>query len=504
MSEYRDDRERLQADLLEQYWAQVTADPTAPPPEGLDPHMAELARALAAQHMAPGARPAAAADLRRRLDAQAAELARRRRSWRPAWPGLPALGMGVRLALAVLLAVLAIGVYAVVSRPAPVSALEVLQKAQASAGAPESGGVRSFVLRQTSREWPATPARGGVTEIVIDSRRWYGGPGHWRVVSERVLRGADGAELGRQTSLEVADGTDLWRFDSQANVVTVDALTGHEDSTGSVSAYGQGLAGLQELLAQADRCFDPTVTGRETVAGRAVYRIDLGPNRCPIAGAPEFGGRQVLWVDQETAFILRYERYLPGSDKLAESMEVAEVQYNGVLGGDLFTFTPPAGSQVVDNRPKPAPGPEEYLRQLVEYAAAADFTLLVPRDVPRGLVPRRPRLDPLGENAWQLMLEYVPPAEVDQAPRPIPEALTIVETRATDEAVMLASQGMEPVDVPGADAAWLQRGTLNPDGTGTSSVVIVRHGDALVGLNSMGLTVDELLQVAAALEVVER
>jgi outer membrane lipoprotein-sorting protein len=432
------DHEMTQAELLEEYCDCLAADPASPPPEGLDPQLAALSCELAVRHVAPLPRPEAAAELRRRLEAQAEELARARaprRTARPAprpalalpgWLRLPALRPAFQVALAILLAAIAIGGYLFLSQPEPVSAREILQKAQANFTSPQI----TFLLRTVSRQWPARAAPGGApggayplgargvltypgplagppaqSVLVVESERLYGGPGLWRVESTQVARGPAGEELSRTVSIEVADGADLWRYDPQANVATVDALEGYLGGAGgTLLGFGQGLTDVEGLLTQAERCFDPVVTARETVAGRPVYRIDLGRNSCQIAAAPEFGGRMLLWVDQETAFILKFERYLPGTDQLAERSEVVEVQYNVALDPAEFTFELPAGARLVDNRPKPAPGPDDFRQRLAAFAASADFPILIPADPPEGLAPRQPRLDPLGDGSWQLLV----------------------------------------------------------------------------------------------------
>jgi hypothetical protein len=91
----------------------------------------------------------------------------------------------------------------------------------------------------------------------------------------------------------------------------------------------------------------------------------------------------------------------------------------------------------------------------------------------------------------------VPPDEVDAPPGPASRELILIEQRATGESVAEWSRGLEPVELPGAQA-WLQRG-----GAGQSAVLIVRRGDTLVGLNSPDLAPEELLQVAASLELLD-
>ena len=97
------------------------------------------------------------------------------------------------------------------------------------------------------------------------------------------------------------------------------------------------------------------VTGKATIAGRATYVIDLGPTKCPSASVPEMNGRLVVWIDQETFFVLKQEQHRLADDQIFTMHEVTQIQYNVSIDPAEFTFTPPAGATVADYRPKPAP-----------------------------------------------------------------------------------------------------------------------------------------------------
>ena len=73
----------------------------------------------------------------------------------------------------------------------------------------------------------------------------------------------------------------------------------------------------------------------ETVAGRPAYAIDLGENNCVSASAPHLDARHTVWVDKETAFILRYEVQGTAGQGLLQRIEVEEISYNVPLDAAL-------------------------------------------------------------------------------------------------------------------------------------------------------------------------
>jgi outer membrane lipoprotein-sorting protein len=101
-------------------------------------------------------------------------------------------------------------------------------------------------------------------------------------------------------------------------------------------------------------CYDPELEGSATVAGRAVWVIDLGQaSGCLPAtvGGEPIGGVRV-WVDKETYFVLKTELYEVPEQTVLFSAEVLEIEFNVPLDADLFTFTPPPGATIQEvNRP---------------------------------------------------------------------------------------------------------------------------------------------------------
>jgi hypothetical protein len=162
---------------------------------------------------------------------------------------------------------------------------------------------------------------------------------------------------------------------------------------------------------------------------------------CPSASAAEANGPLTLWLDHETFFVLKAVLRDTADTRVVQTGQVTSIRYNPELTDALFTFTPPPGTDVLDNRPQPSPAAAEFEQQLVALARQADFPLFVPRGVPSGLVPRRPRL----EAQLGLRLEYVPPAEASTDAPAQQRGFAIIERRATFAEAASATENAEPV-----------------------------------------------------------
>jgi outer membrane lipoprotein-sorting protein len=409
-----------------------------------------------------------------------------------------------RVAIAAVCFFIAIGVslYALASRTSRVSAQEIIEKAYAAATLPSTGRVQSFVLTETQRSVPANQrlnALGGLNgdeQIVNETKRWYEAPNRWRVEFQQTILAADGSEISHSNSVEVSDGIGIWSYDPVQNTVVVNPYDPAVIGKDGVSLFGQNTGVLNDLLQQAATCFDPKVTGSASVAGRETYVIDLGPTKCPSASAPEMNGRLVLWVDQETFFVLKQEQYSTDGTQVIMTSEVSQVQYNAALDPSLFTFVPPAGAGISDNRPKSAPVAGEYQKQLEQLAGQVDFPIFMPGYLPQGLEPRQPRLNVVQENSVELA--YVPAYEVETDTLAEGKGILIRQQKATYSLVERWVEGAEPVTVPEGEG-WIRRGTHNVDGTGSNSAALLLRDGTLVSISSFGISLDELVKVTASL-----
>ena len=490
------EHEPRHAELLETYWTALAQNVAATPPEELDVDLAALVRRLERRLHPPEPRAAFAAQLQRRLEAQSRRnissltLARR---WSVAG-----------LAMAVVLVIALVSLYLWMGRPQPVSAQEIVQRAQASVRSPAAGGVQSFVLTQTQRAVPASrlKAESGLKgdEVILgETRRWYQSPNRWRSEFQQRIVTPDGKEVSHSAFVQVSDGADVWQYYPDGNNVIVNRLEPDVNGKGAISPFGQDIGDLSALFQQASTCFDPKVTGNATVAGRAVYVIDLGPTKCPSASAPEMNGRQVIWVDKETFFVLKQELHSTDSDQVIMSSQVTSIQYNAPIDPARFTFTPPPNAQIQDLRPKPPPSADQYQGQLRQLARQLDYPIFVPRYVPQGLRPLQPYTE--ATLGTQVTLSYVPPAEAGQAAIAGPNGLTIQEQRATNSLVARWTEGAEPI-VMASGKGWLRRGVRNVDGTGSDSSALVLRDGTLISVSSFAFAPEELVKVAASLEPV--
>lgn len=264
------------------------------------------------------------------------------------------LRAGLTLA-AVVFAVL-VGLYITASQPSPVSAQEIITRAEETLVSPSRQGVQSFVLTETQRTVPgnlrlnAYARLKGDESLLIQVQRWYQAPNRWRSEYVQKVVTPDGRQERSEESIHLSDGKDLWQYSQSENFVSVDPLDPNMDVRGEGGLFGQSAETLRELFSQVNNCYDPKVSGKETVAGRPTYVVDLGATKCPSASGPEMQGRIIIWVDQETSFVLKTEQHSKFDDKVIVTTEVTSVQYNVPIDPARFVLTPPAGAQLLDNR----------------------------------------------------------------------------------------------------------------------------------------------------------
>jgi outer membrane lipoprotein-sorting protein len=364
-----------QSELLEQYWTALADESATSAPDGLDPELAELSKQLANQLAIPQPDPLFALSLQRKLIAQAQAQHQGVRS------ALTAVGetlaslfcvrrpvLGGLAALLLLGVLVGLGLWAV--NPQPADAQEIVRKAQA-AMSQEPTQLDSFVLFQSMvTQYEGTE---GSEEIRSESKRWYQSPNYWRSEDTSTVTGPDGKvipALGFQY-ITVGDGQDIWDSGPTANEVIVNREPAGMGHIGNAFLFGYSATDLEGFLQPDLTCPDfkpqgtsatparvaptPRLLGRETVAGRPTYVIDLGAINCP--SVPGLNGRRVIWVDQETFFVLKSELHRLQDDRVIATIETTYVEYNPRLDKALFKFTPPAGARILDLRPKALPTP---------------------------------------------------------------------------------------------------------------------------------------------------
>ncbi len=387
------------------------------------------------------------------------------------------------------------------TRPASVSAQEIVRRA--ATASLTSNGITSFVTTETMTSYQVdarAKAEAGLTGNVllrIDTQRWFQSPDKWRMEAVATWVGANGKDLpqplGKRTS--VSDGASVWDYDALQKSVDINA---YEPNMAPTPLFGQDANDLKTIFEQESTCYEPKVQGTETVAGRAAYTIDLGPDKCPSASVGSVIGRQVIWVDQDTFFVLKRAQY--ANDGSLDALDqLTDVRYNATIDPGRFSFNLPSDAQVHDFRPQPAPSASHYEEQLQALAQKLDYRLFAPGYMAANLVPLQPRAEEMGGN--QVTLSYVPSGEAGASATAGPNGLNVIERRATYDTVSNWTLGTESIQIADAQA-WLRRGVHNADGTGSDSAALVMRDGTLISVSSFNVPQEELVKVAASLQVV--
>ncbi len=401
--------------------------------------------------------------------------------------GWPTAGLAVAAAAAVIL-------FLFITQPPAVNAQEIVEKAKAAANSPAGSGIQSFELHETSAMRSATGEL-----IHTTAARWFQAPNRWRVEIQSAVTDSNGHDLPDRASrsLSISAGTDVWYFDQKLNKVTINPLPASSSGQTNITNFGPQPDSLEMLFAQAGSCFDPRVQGTDTIAGRAVYVIDLGVMKCAGAAAAATGGRSMIWVDKETFFVLKHVQYGSSGGDPTATTEVTSIRYNSSLDPKLFSWVPPPTASVQDFRPKPAPAADQFEQQLEALAKQAAYPVFIPDYIPAGLAPRQPHASSIGG----IELDLVPPEQVGQASAAILSGLLINEQPASYDLVVKWTEGAKPVRISNGQA-WLRTDAPNPIGGGIDKAAYVLRDGTLISIASFQLKPEELVQVAGSLKTV--
>ncbi|HEU0016007.1 MAG TPA: outer membrane lipoprotein chaperone LolA [Longimicrobium sp.] len=130
----------------------------------------------------------------------------------------------------------------------------------------------------------------------------------------------------------VADGRHFWMYYPSTDRDQV-IRTG-------IAAGGQAVDLHQQFLANANQRFVATLAGEETVGGQPVWVLNLVPRQ-------RTGYRSLrIWVDKDDHMVRRFE--MTEENDSGRRVELRNVRTNHSLSDALFSFTPPAGAQVID------------------------------------------------------------------------------------------------------------------------------------------------------------
>lgn len=219
-----------------------------------------------------------------------------------------------------------------------VTAADVIRRAEQAATIPSSTTFKNYVV--TEQAAVSSPDGGNGSEQVRSViQRWYQGPDRWRrEVSSEVI-GADGARVSASGLTTVSDGATVWIHRQRDNVVMRRPYTRTPDSD-ELGPFPEVTGGLSSLLAQAETCYTPRITGKDAVAGRKTLVLDLGQSRCATGALPV---AWTIWVDAETFLILRADQQVDG--KVFATVAVTSISYNVPIDSSRFTFSPPPGAK---------------------------------------------------------------------------------------------------------------------------------------------------------------
>lgn len=350
--------DREAAGRIDRFLDQLNRDVGSAPPAGLDAGTEQILRALvAAQRDAEEAqhdREAAARVWERTVASGGGEV--RRRSPQTLSPPRPT--WSPRLAVAVVIACALIGAAAVVARrdesgtSAPVSreptidADALLERTLAAFRSPEGSGIGA--IRSSERVTLST-ADGRVTRT--ETARSLGGAGRWRIEQSTTTQ-AGSVPLGERDLLAVSDGGAVLTYQrgERAAVVSAAAYWQARARLGTLApAPGVGRTDpateLAVVLEQAGACFSPAMAGSETVAGRAVHVVEMGPSRCARTNETALLGRWRLWIDSENALLLRAVQEVDGVARLVA--EVTALDLNAGEEPSAFVVEAPPGVPVI-------------------------------------------------------------------------------------------------------------------------------------------------------------
>lgn len=106
-------------------------------------------------------------------------------------------------------------------------------------------------------------------------------------------------------------------------------------------ANGAGQVDLQrQFLSNPAQRYVSTLAGEESVGGRPAYVLSLVPR-----GDSPYRLLRV-WVDKSDHLVRRFE--MTEENESVRRVELSNLRINGPVADNLFTFTPPAGTQVFD------------------------------------------------------------------------------------------------------------------------------------------------------------
>jgi outer membrane lipoprotein-sorting protein len=151
-------------------------------------------------------------------------------------------------------------------------------------------------------------------------------------------------------SLAVSDGEVGWLYHpAKAKALTGerDALEAWREAQGDQD-FPYDIDSLREAIDELLRISTITLVGEEQIAGRAAWHLLLVPNENAPPAWQTAGGNVDLWIDKASHLPLQ-ARYSGGPAEVGEfSISVRQLDLDSPIDPALFTWTPPAGTEVID------------------------------------------------------------------------------------------------------------------------------------------------------------
>jgi outer membrane lipoprotein-sorting protein len=262
----------------------------------------------------------------------------------------PALRWGVPIAVLVTVVggSAAVRTFAASADPSlpPRSAAQLLVDVQTARLDAASG----TVVQQADLGLPELPGIGGagssnLSSVVAGShtfRVWFSGPDKARVALLGTLGESD----------VIANGRDVWAWDSQKNTATHSVLPA-DDSAANHGKGGRPALDPSQLpktpqeaadaaLAAIGPTTEVTTSGAARVAGRPVHELILAPR-----DTGSLVGRVIIAVDAERHVPLRVQAYPAGSQSAAFEVAFTQVSFTRPDAAQ-FQFNPPRGAKVTE------------------------------------------------------------------------------------------------------------------------------------------------------------
>lgn len=191
----------------------------------------------------------------------------------------------------------------------------------------------------------------------------------------------EASEEGLVGSVLVSDGETFWLYSPAENTaVTGDASEMKDAAAGTPAG---ATTALTDLISRGLDSVDLEVVGTEQVAGKSTWKVNVTP-KAETSQQLQLDGiiEGTMWVDEQLALPLKLT--LDASDLGSGSAEVRQIETNTGLSPDLFTFTPPAGAEIVQAKDLAAAS-QPRATTLDEARTSVSFALREPGYLPAGL-----------------------------------------------------------------------------------------------------------------------